>query len=135
MKNEILENYGIEPPADLLDKVVFRVKREQRMALIKRRLAISAGAGLSALAALVFVGGVFIDDANQSGFLQFFSLIFSDWSILLYSWKEFSFSLLESMPVFSLAALLAITVILISSFKFLIEDAKVFVSRQRLINS
>ena len=134
MKNEALEKYGIEPPLDLLDKVISRVGEERRMALIKKRLAISAGVGFGALVALVFAGGMFIDDANRSGFLQFSSLIFSDWSTLLAFWKEFAFSLLESIPVFSLAALLAVIAVLILSFKFLIYDSRTLMRNNHLLN-
>jgi hypothetical protein len=47
-------------------------------------------------------------DLHTSGFTSFFSLIFSDTSLLVAHLKEFSLSLLEALPVVSLVAFLIV---------------------------
>jgi len=52
---------------------------------------------------------LFLDhDAQTTGFTSFFSLIFSDWSLFVSHLKEFSLSLLETLPVVSLVAFLVV---------------------------
>ena len=58
---------------------------------------------------LVVPAALFLNrDLHASGFTSFFSLIFSDSSVLLAHLKEFSLSLLESLPVVSLVAFLVV---------------------------
>jgi ABC-type spermidine/putrescine transport system permease subunit I len=62
-----------------------------------------------------------LSDFNQSGFLQFFSLTFSDFSIVATYWKSFTMTLLQTLPALSLALFLAVLLTFLQSIKSLIK--------------
>ncbi len=59
-------------------------------------------------------------DVLRSGFAESFSLIFTDSSLVVTYWHDFGLLLLESLPVLSFAACLAIIAAIIISGKMLI---------------
>lgn len=112
-----------EPPERLLGIILQRLQKEQRLSIIKRAV----------LFFFVFIGSaVAIFPAFQitraglveSGFVQFFSLFFSDFKIVMTDWQNFIFALLESLPAISLAMFFAIILIFLESFKALLKNAK-----------
>lgn len=68
---------------------------KERLVIFSAVLLISLGLLVPALLSLKH-------DLNSSGLVSYLSLVFSDSSILLSSFKEFWLSILESLPVFSL---------------------------------
>ena len=56
-----------------------------------------------------------VSSANESGFSSYFSLILSDWSYLLTSWRELTMTLIESFPVLSSVGLVALILIFVYS--------------------
>ncbi|MDD5050690.1 MAG: hypothetical protein PHV93_03035 [Candidatus Pacebacteria bacterium] len=85
---------------------------------------------LSSIVTLVSLGGIFesilklIESSNQSGFSQYFSLIFSDSTLFFSYWKEFGLSLVESLPLVSLVFLLGIVVVFLWSGARALKDAR-----------
>ena len=93
-----------EPPAELSKKILLRIEVEERRQL--RFKAIESGMILAGSISIVAVG--YIETAarlSQSGFFQFASLIFSDFSVVASNATDFFFSLSETFPIFSAALL------------------------------
>jgi ABC-type phosphate/phosphonate transport system permease subunit len=84
---------------------MLRLERERRRAF-RIRIALAGSIGLAALAAFVPAWNFLSSEAAQSGFAQFASLVFSDFSVVTAYWKDFLLSLLESLPVYGSLAVL-----------------------------
>ncbi len=104
--NEITNKFSeIEPPKGLKEAVFQRIGKEQvRTALRKQRffqfgLAIC---GISSFAALAIFGRAIL----ASEFFSLAMLAFSDLKTVLAMWQDYSFSLLETLPTFSVTATL-----------------------------
>jgi hypothetical protein len=115
-----------EPSPELFTKIISRIHSEKKILNLKRRLIIfSLGLIISAVA-LVPAFNIVRADFNESGFSQFFSLLFSDFGAVLTYWQSFTLTLLESLPVMSIAVFLFIIFIFFESLKFLARDMKIF---------
>jgi hypothetical protein len=124
-----------EPPADLLDKILFRIGQEQQIAhsvRLKARLIFSSAVTLLMLAFLLPVWNWFYGEITQTGFTQFFSLIFSDMDTIINYWQDFALSLLESLPFYSLAGILTVIFILLFSGRYMVHDIRTFFSSRHL---
>jgi hypothetical protein len=65
-----------------------------------------------------------ISEIKNSGFLQFASLAFSDFDIVKTYWKNFAFTILETLPALSLALCLVILLTFLQSIKSLSKNIK-----------
>lgn len=117
----------------LFNKIMLRIKREQRIFAI-RQLAVFSIITLFSTAGFVFALNMFGTKISESGFLQFFSLIFSDFRTVISYWQSFAMSLLESLPAMSLIILLATIFVFFESLKHLVRDIKFIAKKSRLIN-
>jgi len=104
------------PTADLAERVVVRLRREEKKR-DRRNLFLSAASVVVSLGALVPALMWFLRDIMQSGFIQFSSLIFSDGVALVGYWREFGLSLLESLPFGSLVTCLVILLVAVASLQ------------------
>jgi uncharacterized membrane protein len=95
-----------EAPASLARAILVRIERRERRVLIAKIIASVCMFGVSLL-----VIGVGLADFRASivetGFLQFASLLFSDFSTITSNLPDFALSMIESFPAFSAAAMLA----------------------------
>lgn len=114
-----------EPAAGLFDKIIQRIRREQRLLVIKRRLVLFSVGTLGSVVAFIPVFRLVQSGLAESGFMEFFSLIFSDLGLVTAHWQNFVLALLESLPVMSVVMFLAVIFIFIESLKFLTRDIKV----------
>jgi len=78
--------------------------------------------GFFSLAGLVPTFKVLSTDLAQSGFYEYFSLIFSDSGLILSIWREFVFSLIESLPVLSIILSLTLIFIFFLSLKYAMKQ-------------
>jgi hypothetical protein len=96
----------LEPPMRLIDKVSCAIREQEKSSATVRFWAFggttAASFGLSLWAVINL-----IKSFKETGFWQYLSLIFSENSIALTYWKEISFSLAESLPVFGLIIFLS----------------------------
>lgn len=120
------KNYRLaEAPDGLLEKVLGQLQKEQKiMALKRRRIIFSFGAVISALS-LIPAYLTLQASLAESGFFQFFSLIFSDSEIVLAYWQNFILSLLETLPITNLIIFLALTALFLESLKLLAKNTKI----------
>lgn len=117
------------PPKDLLDRIFFRINKEQRKRVLRARIAAFGSLSIVAVFAMVFSLGELQAEISQSGFSYFISILFSDfWSISVY-WKEFAISLIESMPIFGMAGVLGAIFLFLASLKVFAKDIHLTLSK------
>lgn len=97
-----------QPPAELFDLVMVRLSQEQKIVLIKKRLAYLSI--FLVIATVAFFPAIVSlkNEIINSGFGQYLILIFYDFKTTLTYWQDYSLSLLETLPAISLAASLLI---------------------------
>lgn len=117
------DNFQIEPPSGLLPKIMKRIRREERILLIKRTSVFSAML-IGSVIAFFPVSQMLVSDFSQSGFFSFLSLVFSDFSVVSSYWQTFIMALLQTLPALSLALFLAILVTFLQSARSLTRDVK-----------
>jgi len=110
----------IEAPDGLLDKVMSRIIAEKRLRL-RRRLFGILMLLLASIAGAVPAGQAFWNDVTGSGLNLYLTLAFYDWSAILNNWQDFSFTILESLPVISAAALLGAGLAVLLTLKYAIQ--------------
>ena len=111
-------------PAQLYPKILKRIEVLELRAFYMRRLVLSGALLFSAtglLSSFIYLMNAFAG----SSFSQYLSLVISDGDILLLNWKEFAFSLIESLP------LMAITLVSIAIFSLIYSVTSLLETRQR----
>jgi len=106
----------------LLNKIMFKIDLESQRISLKRRLFAFGLMTAATAGALVPAFQMVITRLNESGFNTFFSLLFSDFSIVLREWQTFFASLMESFPIMSFVLLLAGLLIFIQVLKLFIKN-------------
>lgn len=121
----------IEPKSSLLRIILARINLEKRR-LAKIRLLYTSIISLFSLAGFLYTFQYLLGEFSQSGFYQYFSLIFSDGKNILLYWKELSFSLLESLPVTSATMVLGLLLTMMVISKYIISNAKIAFNNKQL---
>jgi len=131
-----LRQKNTEPSQELLAKIMLRVQKEERLLVIKRRTAIFFVATLISGLAFIPAWQMLSSGLASSGFVQFLSLLFSDFEIIASSyWQNFIFSLLEAVPVVNLIIFLSVLLIFLESLQLLAKNIKLFLSLKNLFNT
>jgi hypothetical protein len=129
MQNKYKKLFGyinlIEPPKGLGGRIMNIINvEEKRLARIR---AWAFGSSTVASFGLSMWTVVYlIKSANESGFWQYLSLIFSENGAVLAYWRELSLALVESLPIASLIIFLAAVGFFIWSATNMLSDAKKF---------
>lgn len=115
-----LKSSNIKPPEGLFNKIMARIREEERLISVRRRLfAFSVSAAISA-GAFIPATSVFKFEFAQSDLAQFMPLLWSDWGIVMGNWRDFSLAILESLPAISISAFLLALFVFLWSLKHLI---------------
>ncbi len=88
----------IAPSDKLYPKILGRIHALEARALFMQRVTLG-GLSLVSLAGLIPSFSYLVGAFAASSFGQYLSLIASDGDIILLNWKEFTFSLVESLPL------------------------------------
>ncbi len=112
-----------EPNSRLYSKILEKIEYKQR-SFARRRFFVFLFLFLGSSIALIPISNMFYTDFAQSGFFQFFSLIFSDSKLIAYYWHNFALILMESLPVVSSIIFFTVLFIILESLRFLTRDAK-----------
>jgi hypothetical protein len=123
-----------EVPDHLYQKVMDRIGLEQSLAAIRRKVYIYTSATILCFSAL---SGAFYFvrlEMASSGFLSYFSLLFSDLDVVLSSWQNFSLTLLEAMPATSIILFLLSMAVLMHMAKNLAKNIQLFNKPRILMN-
>ena len=129
----ITDTFNVEPPKGLLGKILKRIRKEERL-LVFRKVIIFSVTLTGSLIGLVPSFKILLSDFSRSGFLSFFSLMFSDFSVIEKYWQSFLMILLETLPAASLALFLAVILILLQSAKSLTTNIKIIKSHHLMAN-
>ncbi len=116
-----------EPPDGLFEKIILRLRKEQKLISLKRRLIIFSIGLIGSAVAFISAFQAVQKGFTESGFIEFLSLLFSDAGVIMTYWQNFALSLLETFPTMSLVALLAIGLIFLESLKLLAKDIKILI--------
>ena len=111
----------VDPPEELSARVLLSIQAEkQRIACIRLYLfgTVSAVSFVALFPALQYT----FSEIASSGFNDYASLIFSDTASLLPYWKEFTLSLVETLPVFGLIISLGLVFVLLESLRNTIKN-------------
>ncbi|MCX6743001.1 MAG: hypothetical protein NT116_02075 [Candidatus Parcubacteria bacterium] len=124
-----------EPPNNLLGKIMQRIGEEKRLLTLKRRLFLFSAGLIGAITLFIPALKGVISGFSESGFIQYFSLLFSDAEIVLAYWQNYTLSLLETLPVVNLILLLATIFAILELLKLLVKDLKnIYLSKQLIHN-
>jgi ABC-type phosphate/phosphonate transport system permease subunit len=124
-----------KPPNDLLGKIMKRINQEKKILTLKRRLVLLAAGLIGAIILFIPALRAVISGFAESGFAQYFSLLFSDAEIVLAYWQNYALSLLETLPVMSVILLLATIFAILELLKLLAKDLKnIYLSKQLIHN-
>jgi len=125
----------ISPPPELFDKVITRIRIEERVRSAKRRailFTLTLALSLGTLIPSVRSAHAAID---ASGFFNFASLLFSDLHVVMASWQDFALSLLEAVPALNLAAVLAVIFVTLGSLRYLAGECKLILDNKQPLNN
>lgn len=122
-----MNEFIIEPPKGLLEKILKRICYEQRV-LVLRQIILFSVTFIASILAFMPAWQMLVSDSNRSGFFNFFSLIFVDFSAVVASWQSFAMALLQTLPVISLALFLAVLLTFLQSIKLLTKHGKRYFS-------
>ena len=116
-----LQKLEYEPKADLVENIWQRVvAREKR--LIRIKLYAFSLVGFLSLAGLVPVFKALFSDFAQSGFYEYFSLLFSSGNNLFSYWKELVSSLAESLPVLNIIFSFSLIFVFLWSLRYVLKQ-------------
>jgi len=91
---------SIEPPKGLETRVMARISgEEKRLARIK--IWAFGGSSIASFGLLLWAVIYLVKSVRESGFWQYFSLVFSENGAIFAYWRELSLSLAESLPIAS----------------------------------
>lgn len=120
------DDFLMEPPTGLMKKIIMRIHKEERVLVLRRIILFSVTLIFSTLS-FIPISNMLMSDFNQSGFLHFVSLAFSDFSVVTAYWQSFTITLLETLPAISLALFFAILLIFLESVKYLTKDVRTII--------
>lgn len=137
MKNnyhDIFSSYKTpEAPAGLTERILLKiVQRERRILGVK--IGISASIFLISLYTVAITCGDLIFGLSHSGFFQFTSLAFSDFSSVANTFPDFIYSIIESFPIFTVALLLSGIMFGLWSMAAFIDETSLFRARKFLVS-
>lgn len=115
-------------PAGLFDSVMDKVAAESKASKVRKNLIIFSTASICSLFATIAMTMVAQSDFSQSGFWQYFSLIFSDFGLMVDFWQNYIFSLLGAFPATSIILLLGSLLIFVESLAAVIKNIKKYQS-------
>ena len=100
LKNTILR-VKYEPGEDLANNIWHKITSRNKRIIFLKFISFSF-IGISSLLGLIPMLKILANDFAQSGFYEYASLIFSSNGMLASYWKDFAYSLLESLPTMSI---------------------------------
>jgi len=111
----------LEPSEELFPKIMNRIQKEQRITA-RRHLILCFVMLAGSMLAILPLYQVLRQAMVDSGFVDFLMLIFSDTEIVMAYRQNFILSVLEALPIMSLAAFLATVLIFLESLRLLLRD-------------
>jgi hypothetical protein len=119
----------INPPAELANQIMVRIKNEQQR---HARITFAYTSTISVVSAFFTYTIVtnLAQEFTQSGFYDYLSLMFSNGSNALTYWKEFTLTLAESFPAFGVIIFLSVGLATVISTRSAFNNSKVMFSKK-----
>jgi len=114
----------VDPPEALSLRVLACIQAEKRR-LARIRLYLFGTVSTFSFVALFPAFQYTLSEIASSGFYDYASLLISDTSSLLPYWKEFTLSLVETLPVFGIVLSLALIFLMLESLRTAIRNMNV----------
>lgn len=109
-----------EPPEGLLQRILVRLRiEERRLRAAKRDIMVFGMIAVGSLGAFIPAYRTLAADVASSGLRDFLRLAISDSAIVAVLWREFAFSILESLPVVSAAVICAVVLASVASMRMI----------------
>lgn len=124
--------FYVEPPKELYKTIIKRIRKEERL-LVLRRTILFSGLLIASIFSIIPSAKILFSDFSQSGFLHFFSLMFSDFSVVTHYWQSFAMILLETLPAASLVLVLTILLVALQSAKSLVKNIKIMANNSPIV--
>jgi hypothetical protein len=113
----------IDPPQGLFSAIVGRIMTVRRR-VARLRLAVLCVVVAASGTVLVPIAGYITEEFRVSGFYDYMSLVFSDYSVAFHHWQEISLSVTESFPSIATLLTLAVSVAFAWSIREAIRNAR-----------
>lgn len=111
------------PSKELRKNILLQiVKEEGRRA--KNYLLASFATAAASIVGFIFAAQYVTQAISQTSFYRYFSLLFSDSDIVLSYWRQFTLSLVESLPFFAVTLVLVAIVVLMVSIRVFTNNAR-----------
>ncbi|MFA6146271.1 MAG: hypothetical protein WC697_03035 [Patescibacteria group bacterium] len=124
----------LEPSDGLFDQIMSRIHEEQKIIMVKRRFAIFFVGLIGSMAAFAPAFKIMQSGFNESGFINFFSLLFTDIGMVMTYWHSFTLTLLGTLPLMSVATFLVVIFVFLESLKFLTQDLRIIFKHAQILN-
>lgn len=95
---------SLEPPAELFDRIIAAIRREQELRHSKKLLFGFLSLFLISLIVVPLSGKMLLNQMQSSGIYYFISVAFGDFSVFLVLWRDFGLAILESLPITGIIA-------------------------------
>lgn len=115
---EMLE---IEPPKELYHRILTQITLAKRRR-VRIRLSLLSVTIAGSAVALIPAAQYTVKEFAQSGFYQYLLLAFSDSGTLALYWREYMFTLVESLPLIGVTLVLSGIFVLLGSLKLALKN-------------
>jgi hypothetical protein len=123
MKKPVHTILLLDTPEGLYEAALMRLKAARIRAARLHALLCATLAGVSTLCIVPLVQYT-LAQLYASGFYEYLSLMLSDRTLFLTYWREFSLSLIESLPSIALIVLIPLAVAFVWSLRRLLQDVR-----------
>lgn len=128
-QEQLLAQFGsLEPREELFDLVIARIQKERTLLKAKRWIFVYSVCFVASLLALLPSFSWFKAGMANSEFVEFSSLLFSDFSSVMNYWQSFALTLIETVPFLSAIAFLSVVWVMLETLKLLSRNLKIFFS-------
>jgi len=115
------QNISFEPKNDLAESIWLMVLSRERR-IIRIKLYVFSSTLFLSLLGFIPVFKALFAEFTQSGFYEYFSLVFSSGNNLVSYWKELVLSLVESLPVLNIILSLSLIFIFLWSLRYVLKQ-------------
>lgn len=118
----------VNVPPQLDSRIISRVKFLSDMR-DRREWWVSRAFSLISLVGIVIAVQISVNEFSRTAFDQYVSLLFSDGSIVITVWQDLVYSLVESLPLVGITAILVFMLVLLKSINYGIKNHHSFIIR------
>lgn len=125
----------LQAPDGLLEKVLLRIETERRLNALRRRLLVSGALLTGSVMALVFFFRLLWVDLISSGFGEYLFLFFYDFRYIAADWKDYTLTLLETLPALSAGLFLGVSLAVLYGLKLTLDFSEEFLQNSRKLTA